>query len=520
MLKKIVVLFLALLLLVPTISTFAQQTNLTVYFETETVTRGDDINLIISADGTVSSVSFKIYVDNPILTPDTTGMQYSFREGYYYTTFDPSQGDYVINCSTYNYIGDATFTIYDVVLNGSQNIGNVTASVKIEPVYTEIYTKEDLNNIRNDLDGNYILMNDIIFTEEDFLEGGQFYNDGFGWRPIGAVNNEAFVGIFNGNGKKIVGLKITKAYYNNCGLFGINKGTVKNLIMEDADIDATYGINMSAPLTQRNVNRTASARINYEDKDVWTEPDDSITEESLNGYDRTGLSTAFTGIVAGINTGTIENVYAGGKAKGNTYVGGITGKNNMYIYSCAADCRIESDAFAGGIAGNTSGFSIINDVYAEGSVKGDTVGGIVAVGRNEIKRAYCIAVLEGESVNARTIGEKGKVLTANECYGINGNEDNLSSAVTEEGLADLRFTSQAWTYEERPYLTYFKDKIGFVLAGDVNNDGEVDINDLAILKIALADSKEDALYKGADVNIDGNIDITDLAVLKIALADK
>ena len=35
--------------------------------------------------------------------------------------------------------------------------------------YVGIYTKSDLDNIRNNLSGNYILMNDIDFSSDDFF---------------------------------------------------------------------------------------------------------------------------------------------------------------------------------------------------------------------------------------------------------------------------------------------------------------------------------------------------------------
>ena len=43
--------------------------------------------------------------------------------------------------------------------------------------YVGIYTKSDLDAIRNNLSGNYILMNDVNFSADDFLEVGQFYNN-------------------------------------------------------------------------------------------------------------------------------------------------------------------------------------------------------------------------------------------------------------------------------------------------------------------------------------------------------
>lgn len=67
-----------------------------------------------------------------------------------------------------------------------------------EPQGIPISTKEALDNIRNDLDADYYLTNDIVFTEEDFEEDGAFYNDGQGWVPIGGSYEMSFSGTLDG----------------------------------------------------------------------------------------------------------------------------------------------------------------------------------------------------------------------------------------------------------------------------------------------------------------------------------
>lgn len=120
--------------------------------------------------------------------------------------------------------------------------------------YIGIYTAEDLDNVRNNLLGNYILMNDILLTEEDYAEGGIFEG---GFVPIGRTNDgnreefgDEFIGVFNGNGYVISGLVI-EGDYDYAGLFGkvirsydgeINKGyggIVKNLGIIDSVIKIT-----------------------------------------------------------------------------------------------------------------------------------------------------------------------------------------------------------------------------------------------------------------------------------------
>lgn len=102
----------------------------------------------------------------------------------------------------------------------------------------DAYELAALNNYLNDVGaGKYFsLMNDIVFTEEDFSPmGGDFYNGGSFWIPIGDASN-AFRGNFNGNDFAIRGLKINSTTRAHSGLFGTLFGTtLKNLQLEYAD---------------------------------------------------------------------------------------------------------------------------------------------------------------------------------------------------------------------------------------------------------------------------------------------
>lgn len=102
--------------------------------------------------------------------------------------------------------------------------------------YTGIYTVEDLETIREDLAGRYILMNDIVIPEEAYAPGGIYEN---GFPPIGGTtktytNEEgnsftqtySFTGIFNGNGYTISNVRVTSGHWDSsnrsytAGLFG------------------------------------------------------------------------------------------------------------------------------------------------------------------------------------------------------------------------------------------------------------------------------------------------------------
>lgn len=76
----------------------------------------------------------------------------------------------------------------------------------------------ELNNIRNDLDNDYQLMNNLSSTDEGYADVGD------DWTPIG-TGDFPFTGSFNGNGHTISDLIIDASSDNNVGFFGYVNST-------------------------------------------------------------------------------------------------------------------------------------------------------------------------------------------------------------------------------------------------------------------------------------------------------
>lgn len=87
-----------------------------------------------------------------------------------------------------------------------------------------ISTPEELDAVRNDLDGNYMLANDIDMSG--------FYT----FEPIGNETDGAFTGTFDGNGYSIKNLVLNYETYKYVGLFGYLDGSVTNVRLDNADI--------------------------------------------------------------------------------------------------------------------------------------------------------------------------------------------------------------------------------------------------------------------------------------------
>ena len=179
----------------------------------------------------------------------------------------------------------------------------------------EIWNIDDLYNIRNDMNADYILMTDIDMTD-DLADGGNYnFKNEYGWNPIGSediYSNTAFTGIFDGNNHTIKGLRIngfSGMSNKHFGLFANNSGTIKNLSVESVAINC-------------------------------------------NGIDSDTVFNTYVGGICAYNSGTIENCHI------------LSGNINAYCF--------DRQMFAGGIVGyNTSGSitKCSNNAQIAGSVK-------------------------------------------------------------------------------------------------------------------------------------------------------
>jgi len=104
--------------------------------------------------------------------------------------------------------------------------------------YTFITNARELDEIRNDLSGKYVLLCDIDLSAYDQ------------WVPVGSSGEEPFSGILDGNGNTITGLRVTEAVNGAAGLFGYigSLGEVRNLTLrgtvevDTADVGYVGGI--------------------------------------------------------------------------------------------------------------------------------------------------------------------------------------------------------------------------------------------------------------------------------------
>lgn len=147
------------------------------------------------------------------------------------------------------------------------------------------------------------------------------YGTGEGWMPIG-IEGKPFNGHFDGNNKKITGLKINRPGSNYMGLFGrINGGTVENVGVVNADI--------------------------------------------------TGAD--IVGGVAGYVNGTVKNCYSSGSVSGSSSnVGGVVGlvNNNGIVENCVAlNSSVSGTNYVGRVAGKIE-TGVLSNNYAFSRISG------------------------------------------------------------------------------------------------------------------------------------------------------
>lgn len=167
----------------------------------------------------------------------------------------------------------------------------------------EIYTIEDLDEVRNNLSGSYILMNDLDFANLDDWEandpyGGKTFeewkqsdwNGGEGWASLGTNCSTTFLGEFNGQGFKIKNLYINKPdghldKQGKVGLFGHTSGIIRNTLVVDFDIKGMKAAGLAGHNVGTIENSYAKGKINgYYSEMLVFENEGEIIEGDLIQY--------------------------------------------------------------------------------------------------------------------------------------------------------------------------------------------------------------------------------------------
>ncbi len=279
-----------------------------------------------------------------------------------------------------------------------EEVTPLTEEEAINQGYTVIKTADELQAMKDNLSGKYILMNDIDLS-------------GYNWEAVGVDDVNPFTGELNGNGYVISNLKINKPIEDYQGLFGVVMGgTLKNIALENVDVTGVGYVGALAGAIQGDITNSYSTGSVTGDTAVGGLVG-FVQGNIINSYS-TGSVTGDAvvgGLAGGILQGDITNSYSTGSVTGDTVVGGLAGGilqgdiTNSYSMG-----SVSGDVSVGGLVGHIDTGSI-NDSYSAGSVVGKTnVGGFVGQNTNStFVSCYYDAPKSGQAIGVGDGGGTG-----------------------------------------------------------------------------------------------------------------
>ena len=238
----------------------------------------------------------------------------------------------------------------------------IATAADLDKVRTHTHTEGNVTTIT----GYFKLVNDIVFTDEDYQENGAFYNNGWGWTPIGHNNKtsyfsgDQFQGDFNGDDYAVKNIKIERpaGYWYN-GLFAApgDNAHIYNLKLEGFTIHADgagalYG------------------------QSYATKKDSMLVENiTVDNSCITGISSAakYSGIFAGCIKGMHRNITISNstyKSERGAWKGGFIASEiltGMLENVTVTDCEMTPFAYTGMLMPGIGMDTVIKDVVIKDS---------------------------------------------------------------------------------------------------------------------------------------------------------
>lgn len=225
-------------------------------------------------------------------------------------------------------------------------------------MYIPIYNRTQLEAVKGNVAGRYILMEDID------LSIGQ------DWKPIGDFISP-FRGRFNGNGHIIKGAVGREEPIQ--GIFGYigNEGVIYNLHVQDVDL-----------------------KISGISGGIAADNSGTIVRCSVTG----DIAGDVAGGLVGRNSGALIHCQTVCKVQGQDSAGGLTGSNEGLILACYTDeCTVTAHKYAGGLIGESRFAGTVYGSYSAGVVaEGEIRAALVACNAGGI--VSCYATAQGEAV--------------------------------------------------------------------------------------------------------------------------
>ena len=177
-----------------------------------------------------------------------------------------------------------------------------------------------------------------------------------GWLPIGNMDNP-FIGSYDGDGKTISGLTISRGSIDNIGLFGwASNATIANLGVSAVNIAGAYNVGGLVGYNDGSsivINCFATGSVSGNSKVGGVVGNNATAAAAISySFADVSVSGAYNiGGLAGVNAGTVSSSYSTGSVSGTDYVGGLVGENDHVISKCYATGFVSGGSSSGGLVG-------------------------------------------------------------------------------------------------------------------------------------------------------------------------
>ena len=305
-------------------------------------------------------------------------------------------------------------------------VASVAVMAGCAPISIEIWDWYDLDAIRDNMRGSYILMDDLDSTTAGYEElASPTANEGKGWQPIGSMAvNDTFAGSFDGQGYEIRDLFIDRPDESDVGLLGVigEGGIIDNVgALVNGDVTG-YG--------------AVGSLVGYNRGSVRNSYACSAVTGNLN-----------VGSVVGLNGGTVSSSYSGGNVTGGDAVGGLVGKNEGTVSNSYSTGAVSGNYFVGDLVGLNGG--TVSNSYTGGTVNGsDFVGGLV--GRNEgaVSKCYSTGGVTGDEYAGGLVGQNRHGVVGNSVWDTQTSGQPTSGGGIGKTTAEMQdittFTRMGW----------------------------------------------------------------------------
>ncbi len=309
-----------------------------------------------------------------------------------------------------------------------------------------ITTPDQLNQVRNYPDSDFVLGNDINMDVAP-------YNSGEGWQPIGDGRLAIpFTGTFDGRGMTIIHLLINRNLPYQ-GLFGyVANAEISNVTILNSSIQANSNVGMLIGYSfgtvilncQATGNITGNSDhigglVGYAEESTLTK---CHTNVSLSGRANVGGLVGIATFLDDIYATRISKCFSEGDVSGDTSVGGLIGSCVQAVLESSYSNSIVTPVYGGGGLVGYMQATNISNCYATGSVTSASnyAGGLVGYSlENQYTNCYATGLIGlSENRGGLIAIDQGNLSTATACYW----DTNESACETSQGGSNVigRFT--------------------------------------------------------------------------------